>query len=48
MAREVMDQLVKNGKVTRGYIGVLPQDMTPDLARAFNLPTASGAAITRS
>jgi len=47
MAREVMDQLVKTGKVTRGYIGVIPQDITPELARAFNLPTASGAAITQ-
>jgi len=47
MAREVMDQLVKSGKVTRGYIGVIPQDITPDLARAFSLPSASGAAITR-
>ena len=35
MAREVMDQLVKNGKVTRGYIGAIPQDITPELARAF-------------
>jgi len=47
MARDVMDQLVKTGKVTRGYIGVIPQDITPDLARAFNLPSPSGAAITR-
>jgi len=47
MARDVMDQLVKTGKVTRGYIGVIPQDITPDLARAFNLPSATGAAITR-
>ncbi|MBC7924187.1 MAG: DegQ family serine endoprotease [Bryobacteraceae bacterium] len=47
MARDVMDQLVKNGKVVRGYIGVLPQDITPDLARAFNLQSNNGAAITR-
>ncbi len=47
MARDVMDQLVKTGKVTRGYIGVLPQDITPELARAFNLKSNSGAAITR-
>ncbi|MDZ4796758.1 MAG: DegQ family serine endoprotease [Bryobacteraceae bacterium] len=47
MARDVMDQLVKSGKVTRGYIGVLPQDITPDLARAFNLKANSGAAIAR-
>jgi len=47
MARDVMDQLVKTGKVTRGYIGVIPQDITPELARAFNLPSPTGAAITR-
>jgi serine protease Do len=46
MARDVMDQLVKGGKVTRGYIGVMPQDVTPELARAFKLTTATGAAVT--
>jgi serine protease Do len=46
MARLVMDQLVKTGKVVRGYMGAGVQDITPDLARAFNLPSASGAAIT--
>lgn len=46
MAREVMDQLVKTGKVTRGYMGAGVQDITPELARAFKLPSASGAAIT--
>lgn len=45
MAREVMDQLVKTGKVVRGYIGAGVQDITPDLAKAFKLPQASGAAI---
>jgi serine protease Do len=46
MAREVMDQLIKTGKVTRGYMGAGIQDVTPALARAFKLPNASGAAIT--
>jgi serine protease Do len=46
MAREVMDQLVKTGKVTRGYIGAGVQDITPELARAFKLSSATGAAIT--
>jgi len=45
MAREVMDQLVKTGKVVRGYIGAQVQDVTPALARAFKLPTAAGAAL---
>jgi serine protease Do len=47
MAREVMDQLVKSGKVTRGYMGAGVQDITPELAKAFKLQSASGAAITR-
>jgi serine protease Do len=45
MAREVMDQLVKTGKVVRGYMGAQVQDVTPSLARAFKLPTAAGAAL---
>jgi Do/DeqQ family serine protease len=47
MAREVMDQLVKTGKVVRGYMGAGIQEVTPELARAFNLKSPSGAAITR-
>jgi serine protease Do len=46
MAREVMDQLVKTGKVVRGYMGAGVQDITPELARAFKLSSAQGAAIT--
>jgi len=46
MAREVMDQLVKTGKVVRGYMGAGVQDITPELARAFKLQSAVGAAIT--
>lgn len=46
MAREVMDQLVKTGKVVRGFMGAGVQDITPELARAFKLPNAQGAAIT--
>ena len=46
MAREVMDQLVKTGKVVRGYMGAGVQDVTPDLARAFKLSSPNGTAIT--
>ena len=45
MAREVMDQLIKGGKVVRGYMGAGVQDLTPELARAFNLQQSGGAAI---
>jgi len=44
-ARQVMDQIVATGSVTRGYIGVEPQDVTPELAEAFKLPRKEGAII---
>ncbi len=44
-ARQVMDQIVANGSVTRGYIGVEPQDITPELAEAFKLPRRDGTII---
>ena len=44
-ARNVMEQILKNGSVVRGYIGVEPQDVTPELAQAFKLPRKDGAII---
>src|SRR5581483_5339621 len=35
MAKHVMDEILKHGKVLRGYIGVGIQEVTPDLAKAF-------------
>ena len=46
MARDVMDQIVKTGKVVRGYMGAQIQDVTPDLARAFKLQSPNGAVLT--
>ena len=45
MARRVMDQILKNGKVTRGYLGVAIQDVTPDLAKVFKAPEGKGALV---
>jgi serine protease DegQ len=45
-ARNVMDQILRNGSVVRGYIGVEPQDVTPELAQAFKLPRKDGAIIS--
>ncbi|NJS35650.1 MAG: Do family serine endopeptidase [Brachymonas sp.] len=42
-ARMVMDSLVKDGQVTRGWIGVEPQELTQELAETFNLKSASGS-----
>jgi len=46
MAREVMDQLIKTGKVTRGYIGVQIQNLTPELAKEFRRTNINGVLIT--
>lgn len=45
LAKQVADQLVKTGKVTRGYMGVNLQNVTPDLAQAMNLKDAKGAVV---
>ncbi len=48
LARYVMDHITKEGKVTRGYLGMLLQpEMTQDLAKQFNLPDINGALVTR-
>ena len=47
MARDVMDQLIRNGAVRRGRIGVAIQDLTPDLARALGTTRIEGALIAR-
>lgn len=46
-AREVADQLRHKGTVERGYLGVIPQDLTPELAEALELPDARGAIIAQ-
>ena len=45
MARRVMDQILKSGKVTRGYLGVVIQEVNPDLAKAFKAPEGKGALV---
>ncbi|MDQ6760846.1 MAG: DegQ family serine endoprotease [Acidobacteriota bacterium] len=45
LARNVMDQIRKSGKVTRGFIGIAPQELTPDMARAFGKADLRGVAI---
>jgi serine protease DegQ len=45
-ARQVMESLIRDGRVTRGWIGVEPQDLTPELAQTFNLPIREGVLIT--
>ncbi|MBI2441973.1 MAG: DegQ family serine endoprotease [Lentisphaerae bacterium] len=45
MAITIKDQLIKSGKVTRGYLGVVIQDLTSDLAQSFGLPRSQGALV---
>ena len=45
MARLVMNQLIQKGKVTRGWLGVTIQEITPELSQKFGLKTAKGALI---
>ena len=45
-ARQVMESLIKDGMVTRGWIGVEPRDLTPEIAATFNLPVKEGVLIT--
>jgi serine protease Do len=47
MARDVADQLMKSGKVVRGYLGVYPQDITEDLMSANGLPSTQGALVAQ-
>ena len=46
MAKSVMTQLLQYGNVKRGMLGIGAQDMSPELASAFNIPSANGAAVT--
>ncbi|HMD43924.1 MAG TPA: trypsin-like peptidase domain-containing protein, partial [Candidatus Acidoferrum sp.] len=45
LARQVMDQILKNGKVVRAYLGILPQDVTPGMAKAFGEKEARGIVV---
>jgi Do/DeqQ family serine protease len=44
-ARVVLEQIIKTGSVTRGWIGVELQQITPELVEAAGLGTAEGAFI---
>ncbi|MGB4811659.1 MAG: Do family serine endopeptidase [Methylophilaceae bacterium] len=45
LARQVMDQIVAGGDVTRGWIGIEAQDLSPELAESFKLSSANGALV---
>jgi len=45
LAKQVMEQIATEGMVTRGWVGVEAQNITPELADSFGLPSPSGALI---
>ena len=46
MARNVMDQIIHNGKVSRAFLGVSIQPVTSQIAKAFGLPKTQGALVS--
>ena len=45
-AKQVLDSIVKEGQVTRGWIGVEPQELNAELMETFNVKTKDGVIIT--
>jgi serine protease DegQ len=45
-AQQVLDGIVKDGRVSRGWIGVEPNDLSPELAETFGVKTREGVIIT--
>ena len=45
MAKSIVTQLIERGSVTRGYLGVMIQQLTPELAQSFKIPDSQGVLI---
>jgi serine protease Do len=46
VAQNVMDQILHNGKVVRAYLGVMSQQVTPGIAKAFHENSVAGALVS--
>jgi serine protease Do len=46
LSRAVMDQLVRTGKVVRGWLGVAIQDLTPELTSQFGFTETKGVLVS--
>jgi len=46
IAKQVMEQIIESGSVTRGWVGIGVQDITPELAQSLKLESVDGALIT--
>jgi len=45
LARTVLEQIIRDGEVTRGWLGIEPQELTPEVAVAFQLQSIDGVLI---
>lgn len=45
LAKQVMEQIIREGSVTRGWVGIEVQDLSPELMESFDLKTGEGALI---
>jgi serine protease DegS/serine protease DegQ len=46
IARKVLEQIIANGEVVRGYVGVETREITPELAASFGLPEKGGVLVS--
>jgi serine protease Do len=47
LVKEINNQLIEHGSVTRGYLGVTAQELTPELAQSFGLKDDKGALVAQ-
>ncbi|MFQ5788012.1 MAG: trypsin-like peptidase domain-containing protein, partial [Thermodesulfobacteriota bacterium] len=47
LAREIANQLIEKGEVTRGYLGIVIQPLTADLAKSFDIENGKGILISQ-
>jgi S1-C subfamily serine protease len=45
-ARQVLEGIVRDGQVTRGWVGIEPMELTPELAETFGLKSSEGVIVT--
>ena len=47
LVNNIVKQLIDHGEVTRGYLGIVIQTMTPELATSFNLDVKQGILVSQ-